>query len=127
MVERPARRRHRGVPHQRLCKPYAADSQASQSGADSPNTIRATPMTPAHRITDCVCTYRRPELLSSLLVQLADQENQDLFSHQVVVVDNDLSESAKPVVEKVAGNTQVPMSYHVEPRRNIALARNKAL
>jgi succinoglycan biosynthesis protein ExoM len=84
-------------------------------------------MTPAHRITVCVCTYRRPELLNLLLVQLVDQENQGLFSHHIVVVDNDLSESAKLVLEKVAGNTQVPMSYHVEPRRNIALARNKAL
>jgi glycosyltransferase involved in cell wall biosynthesis len=84
-------------------------------------------MTPAHHITVCVCTYRRPQLLGLLLAELIDQENHGLFSHQVVVVDNDASESAKLTVKKIAANTHVPISYYVEPRRNIALARNKAL
>jgi glycosyltransferase involved in cell wall biosynthesis len=84
-------------------------------------------MTPAHRITVCVCTYRRPELLNLLLVRLAEQEQQGLFEHEVVVVDNDTLGSAKPVIERVATNTQLPISYYIEPRRNIALARNKAL
>lgn len=84
-------------------------------------------MTLAHHITVCVCTYRRPELLGLLLTQLTDQENHDLFSYRVVVVDNDASKSAKLTVEKISATTDVPISYHVEPRRNIALARNKAL
>jgi glycosyltransferase involved in cell wall biosynthesis len=84
-------------------------------------------MTPVHHITVCVCTYRRPELLKLLLLRLADQENGGLFDHSVVVVDNDVLKSAKSVVEKIATSAQIPIAYHVEPRRNIALARNKAL
>jgi succinoglycan biosynthesis protein ExoM len=82
---------------------------------------------PVYQITVCVCTYRRSELLESLLIQLVEQETQGLFTYSIVVVDNDLLQSARQVVKNVAERISVAISYHVEPRRNIALARNKAL
>ena len=82
---------------------------------------------PDHHITVCVCTYRRPELLRSLLVAVTTQETHSLFDYSVVVVDNDISQSGRQVVQEIAKGGGIEIAYHVEPRRNIALARNKAL
>src|SRR5438477_4835048 len=81
----------------------------------------------SHRITVCVCTYRRPELLRCLLGALVAQQSHRLFDYSVVVVDNDSLQSARQVVQEIAAASPVAINYQVEPRRNIALARNKAL
>jgi glycosyltransferase involved in cell wall biosynthesis len=80
-----------------------------------------------YHITVCVCTYRRPELLRSLLLSVTAQETRNLFDYNVVVVDNDVSQSAKQVVHEVSESAAIAIAFHVEPERNIALARNKAL
>lgn len=72
----------------------------------------------------CVCTYKRPDLLSRSLNALCGQETGGLFSYSIVVVDNDQAESGQAVANAVS---VVPMKYCVEPRQNIALARNKAV
>ena len=78
-------------------------------------------------ITVCVCTFERPELLKRLLDELATQRTQRLFSYSVVVVDNDHRESGRAVVEDFISLSLLPTKYCVEPTRNIALARNRAL
>jgi glycosyltransferase involved in cell wall biosynthesis len=78
-------------------------------------------------ISVCVCTYRRPALLRSLLVALARQETGGQFTYSVVVVDNDRAESARSVVEEMTQKYPLPMVYCVEPRQGIARARNKAV
>ncbi len=77
-------------------------------------------------ISVCVCTYRRPHLLCSLLQQLGKQDTGGLFTYSIVISDNDESRSAEPVVEQFRASSSIPISYCVEPRQNIALARNKA-
>jgi glycosyltransferase involved in cell wall biosynthesis len=66
-------------------------------------------------------------MLQRLLEKLIDQDTKGLFSFSVVVVDNDQAESARRVVETVAANAPLHITYSVEPRQNIALARNKAV
>ncbi len=44
-----------------------------------------------------------------------------------MVADNDVLQSAKPVVEESAAASGIPIRYWVEPRQNIALARNKGI
>jgi glycosyltransferase involved in cell wall biosynthesis len=44
-----------------------------------------------------------------------------------VVADNDSSQSAQPVVAEFAARSAIQIRYCVEPRQNIALARNKAV
>src|SRR6185369_14263095 len=83
-------------------------------------------MTPQH-ITVCICTYRRPELLRRLLRDLTHQQTDGQFTFSVVVCDNDGSLTARPVVEELSATSTIPIVYCVEPRRNIALARNSAL
>lgn len=78
-------------------------------------------------ISVCVCTYKRPDLLSRLLKELSRQETGGLFAYSVVVVDNDCLQSSKKVVSDFAAASAIPIKYCVEPRQNIALARNKAV
>jgi cellulose synthase/poly-beta-1,6-N-acetylglucosamine synthase-like glycosyltransferase len=47
--------------------------------------------------------------------------------YSIVVADNDHLQSAKAVVCDFAAASGIPITYCVEPRQNIALARNKAI
>jgi glycosyltransferase involved in cell wall biosynthesis len=82
---------------------------------------------PTKHISVCICTYKRPQLLKRLLKELRSQRTSGLFTYSIVVADNDHLESAKIVVSDFAATSSVPIAYCVEPRQNIALARNKAI
>jgi len=84
-------------------------------------------MSEKHLICVCICTYRRPKQLNRLLRKLEEQETEDLYDYSIVIVDNDNSESARLCVESHARQSSIPISYHVAPQQNIALARNKAI
>src|SRR5262245_27635996 len=56
-----------------------------------------------------------------------DALNQADFSMEVVVVDNDVAESARPVVDSWNLRKRAQISYLVEPVQNIALTRNRAI
>jgi len=77
-------------------------------------------------IAVCICTYRRPALLNRLLESLMNQNTDGHFTYSIVVADNDHLRSGEAVVSLFAG-APVPIRYCVEPRQNIALARNKAI
>ncbi|MFY4730995.1 glycosyltransferase family 2 protein [Nitrospira sp. BLG_2] len=75
----------------------------------------------------CICTFKRPGMLRRLLEKLEEQDSQGCFSFSVVIVDNDQAESARSVVESFTIGSSFQVRYCVEPRQNIALARNKAI
>jgi succinoglycan biosynthesis protein ExoM len=79
------------------------------------------------RITVCVCTYQRPQMLARLLDALLAQQQGRRFVHDVVVADNDPAESARDTVESFGRRSTIAVTYAVEPRKNIALARNATL
>jgi succinoglycan biosynthesis protein ExoM len=79
------------------------------------------------RISVCICTYRRPELLARLLEALTNQISDPALTFDIVVVDNDSDRSSEHVVRSIALRTDVEVSYHCEPERNISLARNRAV
>jgi len=81
---------------------------------------------PKHIIV-CICTYRRPRFLKRLLEDLGRQDTNGLFTYSIVVADNDHLQSAKAVVSDFAAASSILVRYCVEPRQNIALARNKAI
>ncbi len=66
-------------------------------------------------------------LLGRLLSKLDDQQTEGLFDYSAVIVDNDKSESARPVAEAAARTSRFCIGYHVEPEQNIARARNRAV
>jgi succinoglycan biosynthesis protein ExoM len=78
-------------------------------------------------ISVCVCTYKRPILLTRLLGEIVAQETGELFTHSIVVADNDRLLSAQAAVESFAAGSSVVVKYCSEPRQNIALARNKVV
>ena len=78
-------------------------------------------------ITVCICSYRRPELLERLLTALAAQRTDGRFTFSCAVVDNDADASARAVVDSLQPAFPVSLRYAVEPARNFALARNRAL
>lgn len=78
-------------------------------------------------ISVCVCTFRRKDFLKRLLTELDSQDTNGQFTYSVVVADNDHLQSAKPVTVEFSAASTIPAKYCVEPRQNIALARNKAI
>jgi succinoglycan biosynthesis protein ExoM len=58
---------------------------------------------------------------------LSRQETGGLFTYSIVVADNDKAKSAETTVEEMRRLSKVDVKYYVEPRRNIALARNKVV
>ncbi len=75
----------------------------------------------------CICTYRRPELLRNLLERIQNQRTDNLFTYSVVVVDNDVTQSARKVVYSFKDEASILVDYYCEPEQNISLARNRAL
>lgn len=78
------------------------------------------------RISVCICTYKRPSLLQTLLETLS-QQSSDGFTFDVVVVDNDVERSGEASVRRVSEHDRLQVSYDCEPIRNISLARNRAI
>jgi len=77
-------------------------------------------------ITVCICTFKRPALLSRALQGVKGQQTNGGFTFSVVVVDNDAAESARGETATFAQHSSVPTTYCVEPRQGISLARNRA-
>jgi glycosyltransferase involved in cell wall biosynthesis len=78
-------------------------------------------------ISVCVCTFQRPILLRQLLAALVGQRTDGLFTYSVVIADNDPAQSAAHTVKEFTDANSLEVVYCAEPRRNIALARNKTL
>ncbi len=83
--------------------------------------------TPLPRISVCICTFKRPELLARLLEAVSRQQTGGRFSFDIVVSDDDQAHSARPVVDAFAARGSTAVSYCSDPQQNIALARNNAL
>jgi succinoglycan biosynthesis protein ExoM len=81
-------------------------------------------------IAVCICTYKRPALLKRLLDMLERQTTRGLFCYSIVIADNDINQSAREIVSNYASYALTSLrgiNYCVEPRQNIALARNMAI
>src|SRR5438128_1239084 len=75
----------------------------------------------------CICTYKRVGCLKRLLAELGAQETGGRFTYSIVVADNDREQSAAPIVNTFAAQSNIRVTYCVEPRQNIALTRNTAI
>ncbi|SEK87519.1 succinoglycan biosynthesis protein ExoM [Roseovarius azorensis] len=74
----------------------------------------------------CVCTYRRPQLRITLET-LAALRAPDGFTLSVLVIDNDATPSARPLVDSIAETFPLPLRHVHCPEGNISIARNGAL
>ena len=92
----------------------------------------ATPEAPGpsadrRKVTICVCTFRRPEMLKKLLGTLRSQITGGRFGFSVIVVDNDKDASGADAVRSAAVDSPFPIAYFVEPEQSISAARNRAV
>ena len=67
-------------------------------------------------------TYKRPELLRGLLLEVTKQAEGQAIS--VVVADNDCDPAVVRVAEEVGARTSVPITVRPVPERGISQARN---
>ena len=100
-------------------------STLEQAASVAPNGAASEPAL-AH-ISVCVCTYKRPQMLRRLLMEVIRQETGGLFTFSIVVTDNDEARSAEETVAEIGRASSIPVKYCVETRQNIALARNKVV
>lgn len=78
-------------------------------------------------IAVCICTFKRPHLLPQLIHDVSTQNTGNLFTFSILIVDNDCERSAEAAVLASIPSSPVTVEYRVEPRQNIALARNMAV
>ncbi len=101
----------------------------SSEGREAPSTI---PSTRPLRVTVGILTYRRPDSLVSTLDSLrplADPHPTTSWRlHDVLIVDNDRTPSAREtVLALVQAGDPLPLTYRHEPDPGLAAARNRAL
>ena len=78
------------------------------------------------RCSICIATYKRPKLLEKLLISLLNQRVPENLEKEIIIVDNDAHETARPVIKRFANNSQ-NIKYFVQPVKNISLTRNEAV
>ena len=76
------------------------------------------------KIIICVPTYLRPIYLEKNLNSLIQQDCN--YTYEITVVDNDINQSAKPIVDKF-NNSKIKCSYYIENTRGISAVRNKCI
>ncbi|WP_119422663.1 glycosyltransferase family 2 protein [Desertibaculum subflavum] len=77
-------------------------------------------------ISVCVCTYKRSSVVDTL-ASIAAQILPPGWRTEIVVVDNDEAGSAERAVREWCARNTVPVRYAIQPSRNIAATRNRAL
>lgn len=95
------------------------DARESQ---EPPRGLQALPV-----VSVCICTYQRPYRLARLLRAIESQDTADLFTIQVVVVDNDPQRSARAALIGFSKRTSWPLVHDSLSPPNIAKARNLAV
>jgi glycosyltransferase involved in cell wall biosynthesis len=78
-------------------------------------------------ISICICTFKRPKLLTNLLNSLIKLKTEDKFDYEIIIVDNDAAMSGKPPADDFINNNDVPTKYINESRQSISHARNKSV
>ncbi len=79
------------------------------------------------RCSICIATYKRPSLLSELLLSLEKQLLPPHVEIETLVVDNDKDGSAYSVCEQFSKSKTLGLTYYRQPRKNISLTRNVAV
>ena len=72
-------------------------------------------------------TYKRNELLDGLLKSLRDVQIPDGVDVEFLIIDNETSGGARPVVEKWQSQFEVPLHYEIEEAPGVTHVRNRAL
>lgn len=83
----------------------------------------------AKHVAICIATYQRPLLLSDLLSSINQCKRPKGMQIEIRIIDNDCNGSAQAAVDafREQAHGYQSISYTIEPRQNIAHARNAAI
>ena len=82
---------------------------------------------PITRICIGVCTFRRPKMLTDCLESLMLQIAPTDIWPEIVVIDNEPFPHNRGIVNMLRKRSPIPLHYIHEPRRGIAVARNRVI
>ncbi|MGR3513606.1 MAG: glycosyltransferase family 2 protein [Paracoccaceae bacterium] len=74
----------------------------------------------------CICTFRR-EHVADTIASLLALEFPAPLTPAILVMDNDVTDTARSAVERLAAESRFPITYIHAPSRNISIARNAGL
>src|SRR5262245_45029416 len=77
-------------------------------------------------LTVCICTLRRPSVLSAL-DSVAKQSELPHVSVRILIIDNDSQPTAHNIVAEFRSRTNIDVDYKHFPGHNISMARNAGL
>jgi succinoglycan biosynthesis protein ExoM len=77
-------------------------------------------------LTVCICTFRRPSLLSTI-DSIAKQSALTDANVRILIIDNDTEPTARNIVAKFRNRTNIHVDYQHVPGQNISTARNAGL
>lgn len=78
-------------------------------------------------IAICIATYKRPCLLSNNIKAISKLNFPKKHNLLVIVVDNDIAETARAIVENLVLPNEHKLFYFVEPTRGLSAVRNRLL
>jgi len=80
----------------------------------------------AIELTVCICTFRRPSILSAI-DSVVKQTVPPNISVRILVIDNDAEQSALNIVTEFRSRAAIRLDYKHVPGQNISMARNAGL
>ena len=72
-----------------------------------------------------ICTYKRPQMLQACLDSLLAQVIPSAWTVEILIIDNDRNESAKPLAQQYQQKSTLAVSYFSEKNQGIPFARNR--
>jgi succinoglycan biosynthesis protein ExoM len=76
-------------------------------------------------VTVSIATYDRVDLLERTIASV--QAQQTKLSFEILITDNHATANARPLVERMAETSPVPLRYQEEPARNMSVLRNAGI
>lgn len=71
------------------------------------------------KLAICVCTYKRPKMLTRCLESLSELETTSNFSIEIVVVNNETKIPPAALIADCGRNSSFPVHYCHQPKRGI--------
>jgi succinoglycan biosynthesis protein ExoM len=102
--------------------PFTAELEQTSLTHETENAMQSE----AIELTVCICTFRRPSILSAI-DSVAKQTVPPNISVRILVIDNDAEQSALNIVTEFRSRITVRLDYKHVPGQNISMARNAGL
>lgn len=78
-------------------------------------------------ISIVIPTYNRRELLKKMMVEMVQQQTNDLFDYEILIIDDGSTDDTSSVVHEIAGKSAVPVRYIPETGLGYTGVLNRAV